>query len=116
MKTLVRYWRNGYQTQPITAFVDNWEQRGDRAQFTIPADHPLSCLWHDVLSENWPLTVYSTEQLEWSVDTISKDAWGYGDLVECVSRLSRLRQSLRTDEYLIWLWLDAEKRWHDSTA
>lgn len=22
--TLIRYWKNGYQSEPITTFVDNW--------------------------------------------------------------------------------------------
>lgn len=102
--TLVRVWKD-YSGDPINAFV-NWRD----GRFTIPTDHPAA----ETLMTNWPqcrLTVYSTDELEWHVDTIDTMCTGLCR-VTCVSHLWRLRSSLLSDDDLIGLWLEAEGAWH----
>jgi len=106
--TLVRLWIDGYHSDPITAFVD-W---GD-GRFTITAAHPFARTISNVpVLRIGPLTVYSTDELEWLVDRVIADRTAYGPeyTVICKPRVDVLRKSLISDDYLCWLWLDAEKR------
>lgn len=106
--TLVRLWIDGYHSDPITAFVD-W---GD-GRFTITAAHPFARTISNVpVLRIGPLTVYSTDELEWVVDRVIADRTAYGPeyTVICKPRVDVLRKSLISDDYLCWLWLEAEKR------
>lgn len=106
--TLVRFWIDGYHSDPITAFVD-W----DHGRFTITAAHPFARTISNVpIPRIGPLTVYSTDELEWVVDKVSADRTVYGPeyAVACKPRVDVLRRSLISDDYLCWLWLGAEKR------
>jgi hypothetical protein len=110
--TLVRYWKDGYQSNSVMAFVDDWELDDNGATFTIADSDLLAVLARDCMSSVAVLTVYSTEELEWSVERVDHN---WSDMrVRCVPRVGRLRNSLMSDEYLIWLWLEAEKRHRES--
>jgi hypothetical protein len=112
---LVRYWKDGYQSDPITAFVD-WEQQGPYAQFFVKPDHVLTPIIQDVPTSTCLLTVYSTDELEWSIHTAEtgifpKDGFVHGTRFSCVERRKKLRDSLISDDYLVEAWLMAEKEY-----
>lgn len=110
---LVRYWpKDGGVGASINAFVEDWESDQGVARFTIARDHPLARqLWVKCVEADTRLMVYSTDEIEWMVDSIS-GALSYRHYeVRLVSRSRYLRKSLISDDYLVWLWLDAEKRW-----
>lgn len=114
LPTLIRLWADGYQSDPITAFVDDW----DNGRFTITPAHPFSEFVTTFPIPQAPLTVYSTDELEWVVDTVTTDRTSYGPeyTVTCKPRMDVLRKSLISDDYLCWLWLDAEKRYAESAS
>lgn len=114
LPTLVRLWVDGYQSDPITAFVDGWGS----GRFTITPEHPFAEFVTAFPIPQAPLTVYGTDELEWVVDRVDTDHTAYGPeyTVTCKPRVNVLRQSLISDEYLCWLWLDAEKRFAESSS
>jgi hypothetical protein len=106
--TLVRCWRGFHDERP-SAFVD-W----NAGEFDIPRDHPLAVeLWGslaDISLGGYLLTVFSTDELIWTVDKIeayrSRDEYH----VSCAPYVERVRGGLTSDEYMIHMWLEAEKR------
>ena len=107
--TLARFWENGFQNCVATTWVD-W----DNGWFHQYTDSPLAKLLNEAAIGRSPLlvTVYSTEELVWAVDS-THVSHSYGKpymTVHCVPWLERLRHSLISDDYMTWLWLDAEKR------
>lgn len=107
--TLVRFWDNGFQRNIATEWLD-WQD----GWFHLYADSPLAQKLNEAALGNPPLmaTVYSTEELVWAVDsTVVTNTWGRPYMtVHCVPWLERMRHTLVSDDYMVWLWLDAEKR------
>lgn len=102
-QTLIRVWRDD-ETESTNLFVD-WHD----GRFSLPWEHPFSRhMWGSGRMLRWRITVYSTEELEWSIDRID-----YSHSVEynCIPRRERLRLSLVSDDALIGMWLDAEQEW-----
>ena len=105
--TLVRVW-NGYQEELASAWVQ-WEGCG----FSLPSGNPLGRLLFEYAHlDAHRLTVYSTEELLWVIREVNVGGSGTYD-VYCEPFIDRLRKSLLSDDYLVWLWLDAEQR-HDA--
>lgn len=107
MSTLVRVW-NGFQEEVASDFIE-WEGSG----FTLPVSDPLAKLLFDSAHRgNLRLTVYSTDELLWNVKQV--DVTRGGATVHCAPFIDQLRDSLISDDYLVSMWLDAERRWQES--
>jgi hypothetical protein len=112
-KKLVRIWDRDWETQLGQLFVD-WED----GTFTLPAVHPVAVeLWGN-RDSRLRVTVESTPELLWCIDGIELFTTltpGAALKVKVICRPFRevSRISLVSDEMLIGLWLDAEKRWKD---
>ena len=95
----------------------NWDLRGqhfvqwDDGTFIVAlADRVGAELWERCGEMDHQITVESTSQLVWWIDRIERR--GDDSLkVVCRPYIDVLRASLISDDYLTWLWLDAEKTW-----
>jgi hypothetical protein len=108
--TLVRFWENYDDcTESVNVFV-HWKD----GSFLLPVEYPLArYLIKNVGRRECRLTVYSTDELEWVVDQVDTDIHEVS--VNCIPRLKRLRHAVISDDYLVEMWLDAEKR-HTNSA
>lgn len=112
--TLVRFWENGFQNNIATQWVD-WHD-GYFHQYT---DSPLGRMLFDApIGRRQVLaTLYSTDELVWTVKSVTvNETYGHPYMtVHCVPWLEYLRHSLMSDDYLTWLWLDAERKHQEAS-
>lgn len=108
VSVLVRVW-DGFQDEVASGWVD-WDPNGG---FVLPHTDPMArLLFHTAHLGSLRLTVYSTEELLWSVRQV--EVCRGEATVHCKPFLEELRNSLASDEYLVFVWLDAERRWQES--
>lgn len=111
MSTLVRVW-DGFQEEVASGFVDWTVAPNGGCGFVAPLDDPVANLLFGSPEGNLRLTVYSTWELLWSVDKV-RLLWGEYH-VHCKPFIDVLRASLVSDEYLVHVWLEAERRFQES--
>jgi hypothetical protein len=77
--------------------------------FHVSTDHPFAVALSSLPSQDWTITVYSTEELVWKITNWVIE----GDRLKanCKPYLDLMRESLRPDDYLIELWLETERNW-----
>lgn len=104
--TLIRIWSD-YKDDSENLFV-HW----DNGSFSLPPEHPVGRkLWDTPGREQWRITVYSSDELEWVVDQISSSSLTHDYRITCTPWLNELRASLFSDAYLVEKWLAAERKW-----
>lgn len=105
---LVRLW-DATWTEAASGFVV-WHT----GFFWVDLDHPIAEPVRARMSHDWTFTVYSTDELVWK---LSK--WSIEDgriKIWCTPFLTVTRDALRSDDYLIELWLAAERKFWDESV
>ena len=112
--TLVRAWVDNYSKELPAAFVDDWEEGLDGfAGFFLPRNSDLARAL-PVHRHKVSFTVQGASAVEWWLDSCRYSTGGTD--VICISREAHARRILASDEYLIEMWLRAEKRYLDELA
>jgi hypothetical protein len=95
-RTIVRL--SGFEPDDSAFYVNDWEQIGEYARFTVPIDHPLSVEVRDSSCRKM-FTVQETEQFEWHIDRVQFTKY------ECrftlISRRLLAKTSTVSDEFLV---------------
>lgn len=104
---LVRLWDHTW-TETASGFVQ-WHNG-----FSVGLEHELAAPLRRLQTHDWTFTVYSTDELVWKVDKFTiKDE---RIRVICQPFLEVTRKSLLPDDYLVDLWLEAERTYHAATV
>lgn len=110
--TLVRFWENGFRTEVASAWVD-WKD----GWFHLDPDRDLPLIGkasEGALTRSLLLTVYSTKELLWAIESVRTSMpWSYST-IHCVPWVEQVRHNLISDDYMVYLWLEAERRYQES--
>lgn len=107
--TLIRIWLDDdHHPDMANVLVDDWTiVRADGwAEFTLPIENPIADKVFDHGVVQVRLLVMESEQVEWRIDTMTRDGSWPPPMhdrwrVRCESWASRLRRTWPTDEWII---------------
>ena len=108
---LIRAYLRGYETPLPSAFVYTWRESEGYAEFYLPRDHDLA----KVITESWrdiTFVVASATTPEWL-----PERWtcGWNSLrISLISRELSAKNAMMPDDFMIELWLEAEKRYKEA--